>query len=243
MKYAVAVAALVAGASASYNYTTEVVTAYTTYCPEATTLSYGSKTYTVTEVSSESGESGGARSEVWEARTTLSWQLKQANRTSLRVNVLSNTALRTITDETAGHHAHHPRLPVHRHQACVQHQLAVPHQHPGRSLPGWQLHRSVGRLRHRARHRARRRRHHRCSFLFRPGPGRSVCPGVAQDWRGFLSPGQRRCPCGSRRPRCLPVLSASRASTGGGTSARRRGRGPSSGSTPPTSPFWRHSRR
>ncbi|KAF7549520.1 hypothetical protein G7Z17_g6311 [Cylindrodendrum hubeiense] len=30
-------------------YTTEVVTAFTTYCPEATTLSYGNKTYTITE--------------------------------------------------------------------------------------------------------------------------------------------------------------------------------------------------
>jgi len=30
-------------------YTTEVVTAYTTYCPEATTFTHGDKTYTVTE--------------------------------------------------------------------------------------------------------------------------------------------------------------------------------------------------
>ncbi|KAF5023170.1 hypothetical protein F66182_4774 [Fusarium sp. NRRL 66182] len=30
-------------------YTTEVVTAVTTYCPEPTTLTYGNKTYTVTE--------------------------------------------------------------------------------------------------------------------------------------------------------------------------------------------------
>ncbi|KAH8169811.1 hypothetical protein LIA77_10355 [Sarocladium implicatum] len=32
-------------------YTTEVVTAVTTYCPEATTLTYGNKTYTVTKPS------------------------------------------------------------------------------------------------------------------------------------------------------------------------------------------------
>jgi hypothetical protein len=51
-----AIVALAAGAQASYSvpsnvtYTTEYVTAYTTYCPEATELTYGSKTYTVTEV-------------------------------------------------------------------------------------------------------------------------------------------------------------------------------------------------
>ena len=33
-------------------YTTEVVTAFTTYCPEATTFSHGGVTYTVTEVRS-----------------------------------------------------------------------------------------------------------------------------------------------------------------------------------------------
>lgn len=55
MKFSVAaVVALAAGAQASYKadnvtYTTEVVTAYTTYCPAATQLTYGGKTYTVTE--------------------------------------------------------------------------------------------------------------------------------------------------------------------------------------------------
>ena len=51
-------AALVAGAAAAANgtgvaldYTTVVVTALTTYCPEATQLTYGGSTYTVTEVS------------------------------------------------------------------------------------------------------------------------------------------------------------------------------------------------
>lgn len=49
----VASAALVAGASAWDNvtYTTEVVTAYTTYCPSATAITHGTHTYTVTEVS------------------------------------------------------------------------------------------------------------------------------------------------------------------------------------------------
>ncbi|MCJ1383728.1 hypothetical protein MMC17_006842 [Xylographa soralifera] len=46
-------AALVAGASAQWNgttvYTTEVVTAYTTYCPAATSIVHGNQTYTVTE--------------------------------------------------------------------------------------------------------------------------------------------------------------------------------------------------
>ena len=48
-------AALVAGANAYGNgtvsYTTEVLTAYTTYCPAATSIVHNSHTYTVTEVS------------------------------------------------------------------------------------------------------------------------------------------------------------------------------------------------
>jgi len=51
MKF-LAVAALVGAAAAAMHgnvtYTTEVVTAYTTYCPEATTLTYANKTYTIT---------------------------------------------------------------------------------------------------------------------------------------------------------------------------------------------------
>lgn len=46
-------AALVAGAAAWGNdtvYVTEVVTAYTTYCPAATEITHGGQTYTVTEV-------------------------------------------------------------------------------------------------------------------------------------------------------------------------------------------------
>jgi len=53
---AVAVSALAAGVSATYNYTTpsypsyttEVVTEYTTYCPGATEITYGGQTYTAT---------------------------------------------------------------------------------------------------------------------------------------------------------------------------------------------------
>jgi hypothetical protein len=58
MRYsaAVAAAALVAGANAWGNstgmvYTTEVVTAFTTYCPSATEVTHGGKTYTVSSVS------------------------------------------------------------------------------------------------------------------------------------------------------------------------------------------------
>ena len=58
MRSAAVVAALAAGASAHYaqgngtiSYTTEVLTAYTTYCPASTTLVHGDQTYTVTEVS------------------------------------------------------------------------------------------------------------------------------------------------------------------------------------------------
>ena len=61
MKFAAAIVTLAVGAMASsfeptYTteadnvvYTTEVVTAITTYCPEATTITYGESTYTVTE--------------------------------------------------------------------------------------------------------------------------------------------------------------------------------------------------
>jgi len=53
MKFSAAVViAAAAGASAwksNVTYTTEVVTAYTTYCPAATEITHGGKTYTVTE--------------------------------------------------------------------------------------------------------------------------------------------------------------------------------------------------
>jgi len=55
---ALALAALAGSAAAWYpsnsssvvvDYVTDVVTSYTTYCPEATTLTYNSVTYTITE--------------------------------------------------------------------------------------------------------------------------------------------------------------------------------------------------
>jgi hypothetical protein len=52
MKFAAAaVLAAVAGVSAASNvsYTTEIVDVYTTYCPYATEITHGGKTYTVTE--------------------------------------------------------------------------------------------------------------------------------------------------------------------------------------------------
>ncbi|KAH7149366.1 hypothetical protein B0J13DRAFT_524006 [Dactylonectria estremocensis] len=52
MKFAAAtILAAVAGASAASNvsYVTEVVDVYTTYCPAATEITHGGKTYTVTE--------------------------------------------------------------------------------------------------------------------------------------------------------------------------------------------------
>jgi hypothetical protein len=54
MKAVFAAVALATGASATYpagnvTYTTEVVTAYETYCPAPTTITYGQSTYTVSE--------------------------------------------------------------------------------------------------------------------------------------------------------------------------------------------------
>ena len=58
MRFSIAASALLAaGASAGYVNTnatsvvTEVVTQYTTYCPGPTTITHGTNTYTVTEVS------------------------------------------------------------------------------------------------------------------------------------------------------------------------------------------------
>jgi hypothetical protein len=47
---AAAALAFASTVAAGYNATTtEVVTSFTTYCPEATTLTFGGSTYTVTE--------------------------------------------------------------------------------------------------------------------------------------------------------------------------------------------------
>ena len=48
-----AVASVMAAAVAAHSnvtYVTEVLTEYTTYCPEPTTLTYNDVTYTITEV-------------------------------------------------------------------------------------------------------------------------------------------------------------------------------------------------
>lgn len=55
MKYSVATvlaaaAAVQAGLASNVTYTTEVVTALTTYCPAATVLTHAGTTYTITEV-------------------------------------------------------------------------------------------------------------------------------------------------------------------------------------------------
>ncbi len=52
---AAAAAALVAGASAAHNvtgpvYTTEVLTAFTTYCPSPTSIVHNNQTYTISSV-------------------------------------------------------------------------------------------------------------------------------------------------------------------------------------------------
>lgn len=64
MQFAVAVAALAGVAAAGHTagnstvaapsdvYVTETLTAFTTYCPEATKITQGGKTYTVTEATS-----------------------------------------------------------------------------------------------------------------------------------------------------------------------------------------------
>lgn len=45
-----AVSAVSAWSNGTVAYTTDIVTAYTTYCPEATSITMGKHTYTVTEV-------------------------------------------------------------------------------------------------------------------------------------------------------------------------------------------------
>lgn len=68
MKFSAAVLALAAGANAFKNvtYTTEIVTAITTFCPEPTTVEYGGTTYTITEVRIRLLDRRGRRS-VWES--------------------------------------------------------------------------------------------------------------------------------------------------------------------------------
>ena len=47
---AAAATAVSAWTNGTVTYTTDIVTAYTTYCPEATSITLGSSTYVVTEV-------------------------------------------------------------------------------------------------------------------------------------------------------------------------------------------------
>lgn len=82
---ALAVAALAGSAAAYYptsnsssvivDYVTDVVTSYTTYCPYATTLTYNSVTYTITEVCGRSKrlEPGCDKPNIAAERTNLGW--------------------------------------------------------------------------------------------------------------------------------------------------------------------------
>jgi hypothetical protein len=106
---AFAVAALASTAAAWYpssnsssvtvDYVTDVVTSYTTYCPEATTLTYNSVTYTITEVCRRS-EGVGSRCDKLQYRSADS-RLK-----------LEYTANKFI-----GYHFDRHQLPLHHHQA------------------------------------------------------------------------------------------------------------------------------
>ena len=49
MRFSIAALVVATGAVAS-SVTTEVVTAYTTYCPEATSIVHGSQTYSIATV-------------------------------------------------------------------------------------------------------------------------------------------------------------------------------------------------
>lgn len=102
-----AAAALVAGAAAAdydygyanttsavVDYATTVVSEYITYCPSPTEITYGDKTYTVTEVSRRAATLAVAREET-------------------RANFLFS-----------GHHSHHHGRPLHRrpprhHVSCL----------------------------------------------------------------------------------------------------------------------------
>lgn len=61
MKFSTVVLAAAAGVAANKNvtYVTEVVDVYTTYCPEATQITHGTKTWTVTAVCFTLGEERG----------------------------------------------------------------------------------------------------------------------------------------------------------------------------------------
>lgn len=50
MRFSIAALTALAAGAVAVNVTTEVVTHYETYCPEATTLIHGTETYPVTAV-------------------------------------------------------------------------------------------------------------------------------------------------------------------------------------------------
>jgi len=119
MKFsAAAVLAAVAGVQAFSNvtYTTEVVTAVTTFCPEATELTYGGTTYTITEVRWTNrrrdargrclGESQGYRYRELPCHFTQTTSLSRS--ASSEPEIFKDLSL-TIT----GYHPDHQGLPLH----------------------------------------------------------------------------------------------------------------------------------
>ena len=120
---AVSVLALAATASASYgygysnvSYTTEVVTEYTTYCPEATQVSYNGQTYTVTEVrtlgrAGDGVDGGGMRQ-----------QIASIAHHTLAISQISDRPNRKLILVIA-HLPDHHQLPLHHQQASLRHQL------------------------------------------------------------------------------------------------------------------------
>ena len=124
MKFsAAAVLAAAAGASAYSNvtYTTEIVTAVTTYCPYATQVTYGGTTYTITEVSYQV--------ERYTDISSLS-PCTPGHRRNGKVFLSAAARVRgyrdgsrdahekyrvMLTSRPLGHHPHHHRLPLHHH--------------------------------------------------------------------------------------------------------------------------------
>jgi hypothetical protein len=109
MKFTAAVLALAAGASAFKNvtYTTEVVTAVTTFCPVATEVEVGGSTYTVTEVRRQS------------LPTTGTAEMPTSESKNDNSNALANLSLPT------GHHPDHHQLPGRLHRCAPDHHRLV----------------------------------------------------------------------------------------------------------------------
>lgn len=121
-------AAFVAGANAWGNvtYTTEVVTAYTTYCPSSTQVVHGTKTYTVTSVSSRVEMASNLTSNLFFFVPSLPstyWSGLHSQAIIVHSMLIDFCCL--------GHYFGDHRLPVHRdqtdhHQACRVLFLLVP---------------------------------------------------------------------------------------------------------------------